>query len=58
MSDNIGGEDYTTPGMIEAKSKIQNLIDQQREKVGQTLSLTTQQKDELSQRIEKIKDDY
>ena len=57
MTDNIG-EEYVTAGMTEAKSKIQSLIDQQREKVGQTLSLTTQQKDELSQRIEKIKDDY
>lgn len=58
MVDNIA-EDYTqTPGMIDAKSRIQSLIDEQREKVGQTLSLTIQQKDELAQRIEKIKDDY
>ena len=51
-------EDYTTQGMIYAKDRLQSLIDQQRENVARTLKLTEQQKDELSQRIDKIKDDY
>ena len=40
MVDNIG-DNYQTQGMQDAKARIQSLIDQQREKVGQTLSLTT-----------------